>query len=104
MFSGLRQKRPGTPLRHMLFYEFAAGLVRILMVVLYRARSLGRSRVPRTGAVLLVANHQSFLDPPLVGVTIRSRHLDFIARMGLFNSPILDRILRALNSVPIREE
>jgi 1-acyl-sn-glycerol-3-phosphate acyltransferase len=74
------------------------------MVVLYRARHLGRARLPRTGAVLLVANHQSYIDPPLVGITVRSRHLDFIARMGLFNSPILDRILRAVNSVPIREE
>lgn len=104
MFSRLRDKHPGTPLRHLLFYEFARATVGLAMRLLYRARALGLGRLPASGPVLLVANHQSYLDPPLVGITVRNRHLDFIARLGLFSSPLLDRVLRALNSVPIREE
>lgn len=104
MPSGLRQKRPGTPLRHTLFYGFAAGVVRILMRFVYRARSFGARRVPATGAVLLVANHQSYLDPPLVGISVRNRHLDYLARAGLFEVPVLGGLLRGLNSVPIKED
>lgn len=87
-----------------MFYEFASAAVNILMKLLYRARAFGAEKVPATGPVLLVANHQSYLDPPLVGIKVRQRHLDFIARLGLFTSPALDWLLRTLNSVPIREE
>ena len=55
----------------MLFFEFAAIVVRALMVLLYRAKAFGAEKVPQAGPVLLVANHQSYLDPPLVGVTVR---------------------------------
>jgi len=104
MLSGLHQKRPGTPLRFMLLYELASATVGLVMRVLYRARALGAARIPAKGPVLLVANHQSYLDPPLVGVTVRCRHLDFLARLGLFHSAPLAWLLASLNSVPIREE
>jgi 1-acyl-sn-glycerol-3-phosphate acyltransferase len=50
--------------------------------VYFRLRVEGRHLVPKDGPVLLVANHASFTDPPLVGITT-SRWVAFLAQMGL---------------------
>lgn len=71
--------------------------------VFFRARWYHIERVPVQGALLLVANHQSFLDPPLVGCAIRSRQLAYLARAGLFKFKPLGRLLSSVNSIPISE-
>lgn len=105
MLSRFRQKRPGTPLGQMLFYEIIRRSVRILFGVIYRLRVRGLEHLPPTGAVLIVANHQSFLDPPAIGSAVGVRHLDFVARLGLFQSSrAFGWLIHTLNSVPIKEE
>src|SRR5688572_30124963 len=104
MLNWFRSKRPGTPLTAMLSYAFAWWVLAILFTVLYRFRAYGSRRLPKSGAVLLVANHQSYLDPPAIGVGITHRHLDYIARVGLFEGPVLSWLLRQFNSMPIREQ
>jgi 1-acyl-sn-glycerol-3-phosphate acyltransferase len=47
--------------------------------LLFGFRSFGRERVPADGPVLIVANHASFLDPPLLGVDI-VRPVRYLAR------------------------
>jgi 1-acyl-sn-glycerol-3-phosphate acyltransferase len=54
--------------------------------------------------LLIVANHQSYLDPPVIGCAIRNRHLDYIARAGLFENRVVGAFIAAMNSIPIREE
>ncbi len=87
----------------MLVYEFFWSLLWVALTLVYRLRVVGGERVPRQGPVLLVANHQSFLDPPLVGMGIPSRHLNFIARGGLFSAKGFGWLITALNAVPIKE-
>jgi 1-acyl-sn-glycerol-3-phosphate acyltransferase len=50
--------------------------------VWFRLRIEGREQVPATGPVLLVANHASYLDPPLVGIS-SGREVNFLAQAGL---------------------
>jgi 1-acyl-sn-glycerol-3-phosphate acyltransferase len=105
MFQRLRQKRPATSLPHLLFYEFIRRSARVVLWLLYRTRAYGLLRLPDTGAVLLVANHQSYLDPPAIGSSVSRRHLEFVARLGLFQaSSLFGRLIHALNSIPIKEE
>ena len=47
-----------------------------------RMRAEGVANVPASGPVLLVANHASYLDPPLVGTTCK-RWVGFLAQAGL---------------------
>jgi 1-acyl-sn-glycerol-3-phosphate acyltransferase len=103
-FAWLTRQRPGTPVPRLAAYSLARLLTNFLLTVGYRFRVFGSERVPLTGPLLIVANHQSYLDPPLIGAAIRRRHLDFVARAGLFESPILARIISTFNSIPIREE
>jgi 1-acyl-sn-glycerol-3-phosphate acyltransferase len=104
MFASFRSKRPGTPLSAMLSYEFARLIVVALLTVLYRFRCYHSGRLPASGPVLLVANHQSYLDPPAIGAGVSHRHLDYIARLGLFEGRVLAWLLRQFNSLPIREQ
>jgi 1-acyl-sn-glycerol-3-phosphate acyltransferase len=67
--------------------------------VLFRYRYFGRTNVPATGPVLLVANHQSHLDPVLVGLAC-PRRLKYLARHDLFFWPF-SWWIRALGAVPI---
>ena len=61
-----------------------------------------QSNVPLTGPVLLVSNHQSNLDPVLVGLAC-PRQLKYLARHGLFFWPFSVWI-RSLGAVPIDRE
>lgn len=69
----------------------------------FSIRSTGRRHVPRRGPVLFIANHQSFLDPLLIGLAVR-RHLCYLARDTLFRQPAFAWIIRMLNAVPIDQE
>ena len=60
------------------------------------------STCPATGPVLLVSNHQSHLDPVLVGIAC-PRQMRFLARHSLFFWP-LSWLIRSLGAVPIDRE
>lgn len=71
--------------------------------VYFRNGRKGTDHVPKEGGVLVAANHASFLDPVLVGVTT-ARPLYFVARRSLFRNPLFGWLIRNLNSVPINRE
>lgn len=103
MLRRLHEWDPGQPMAQVLFYRTIWAIVLGLFILLYRARFLGGHRVPRTGGLLIVANHQSHLDPPLLAVALRHRHTAAIARERLFKNPIFGLLLRGLGAMPIKE-
>jgi len=66
-------------------------------------RIRGRQNIPRTGPVLLIANHQSTLDPVLIGLAA-PRHLSYLARKTLFRNRAFAWLIRSLNAVPIDQD
>jgi 1-acyl-sn-glycerol-3-phosphate acyltransferase len=73
------------------------------MRLFFGLRTRGREHVPATGPVLLVANHVSLLDPPLVGGAA-PRRLNFLAKAELFRVPLLGPLIRGLGAQPLRRE
>ncbi len=73
------------------------------MTLGFSLRTLGHQHVPRHGPALLIANHQSFIDPILVGLAVR-RHAVFLARQTLFHHDWLARVMRSLHAVPVNQE
>jgi 1-acyl-sn-glycerol-3-phosphate acyltransferase len=69
----------------------------------FSLRIEGRQRVPPTGPALLIANHQSYLDPLLVGLASR-RHLVYLARKTLFRHPLFARFILSYDAVPIDQD
>ena len=70
--------------------------------VWFRFQFSGKGYVPVEGPVLLVSNHQSNLDPVLVGIAC-PRQLKYLARIGLFFWPF-SLWIRSLGAVPIDRE
>jgi 1-acyl-sn-glycerol-3-phosphate acyltransferase len=68
---------------------------------MYRFRSWGVSNVPRRGAVMLVSNHQSHLDPIIVGLPLWKREFYAMARSTLFDHPFFGWLIRSLNAIAI---
>jgi 1-acyl-sn-glycerol-3-phosphate acyltransferase len=62
-----------------------------------------RGRIPRTGPVLILANHQSFFDPIMVGL-VSPRPLVYLARKTLFTPRWFGGLIRSLNAVPVDQE
>ncbi|HEV2294968.1 MAG TPA: lysophospholipid acyltransferase family protein [Tepidisphaeraceae bacterium] len=85
-----------------MVYNFMRALLRILSSVWFDLRVYGKENVPRTGGVLLVANHQSFLDPAVLGVQL-PRKASFLAKSELFDNPVFGWIIRRCNAFPVRQ-
>jgi 1-acyl-sn-glycerol-3-phosphate acyltransferase len=82
-----------------VWYHAARGAVQIACRAMFAYRVRGAERLPRSGALLLLANHQSYLDPLLIPVAC-PRHLRFMARDSLFKGP-LGRLIDSLGAIPI---
>ncbi|HMO15273.1 MAG TPA: lysophospholipid acyltransferase family protein [Pirellulaceae bacterium] len=75
---------------------------RLSAMVFYRYRYFGAHHIPETGGGLICSNHQSNLDPALVGI-ISKRHLNFVAKDALFFFP-LNVIIYLLDAIPVTQE
>jgi len=67
----------------------------------YRAR--GVDRLPVDGGGLILSNHQSFLDPLLIGLPLK-RPVSFLARDTLFRVPVVGWVLRNTYVMPLNRE
>ena len=81
-------------------YHLCREASRLYLVLRHRRRVEGREHVPARGGALLVANHQSFLDIPLIASATR-RHVAFVARRTLAETPWLAFVMRECGAVLI---
>lgn len=86
-----------------MLYAILKPIAVALMRLLFRMEVVGRELVPATGPVLIVSNHVSVLDPPLVGGSV-PRPVYFMAKEELFRIPVLGRLIRSLNARPVRRD
>jgi len=86
-----------------VWYWFCRRLTIFSFAIFFGIRSLWRERVPESGGLLLVSNHQSYLDPPLAAVGL-NRPVSFMARRSLFRNPLFRWLIRSLNALPISRE
>ena len=72
-------------------------------MIFYGARYYGRNNLPESGAVVLISNHQSHFDPPLLAVGLR-RRLNFLARKSLFRFKPFAWCIDMLDAIPLDKE
>jgi len=75
-------------------------MVRECASILFQARYSGYANAPRTGGALLVSNHQSHLDPPVIGAGC-PRQMSYLARLTLFGFSPFGWLLRSVGGIPI---
>jgi len=83
-----------------LWHNIVRVFVRLFFVGTCRIRCWGREWVPASGGALLLSNHQSYLDPVVVGLA-SDRRLCYLARASLFGFAPLRWMLRSLDGIPI---
>ncbi len=91
---------PERSLSSRLWYQFLRWLIYLVGVLAYGLRYSGRENIPEKGPVLVVSNHQSHFDPPLVG-TGCMRRMNYLARETLFHFAPLAWLIRSVDAIPI---
>ena len=84
-----------------MLYGFFRALFRGYFKVVHRWQISGLEHIPEDGATILVANHISNLDPPLVGSPLQ-RKVHFMAKAELFEVPVLGQVIPQLGAFPVR--
>jgi 1-acyl-sn-glycerol-3-phosphate acyltransferase len=83
-----------------VWYELLQRGLQLLAVVAYRVRYSGRENIPSEGGVLVVCNHQSHFDPPLVGIGV-PRRMNYLARETLFGFAPFRWLIKSVDAIPI---
>lgn len=73
----------------------------IFFKLCYRFRMEGHRRIPLTGPVLFVSNHQSYLDPIITGLGIYKRPFFALARKTLWKHKLVARLIDSLSAFPV---
>src|SRR5687767_8220432 len=73
-------------------WKLAQVFVRIGTTLYFDLKVYGKENVPARGGVLLVSNHQSYLDPPLLGAHL-PRPMSYLAKSELFENPVVAAII-----------
>ncbi|MFA5252414.1 MAG: (d)CMP kinase [Phycisphaerae bacterium] len=84
----------------MLWPRFARLLCKIFCRIFFRLHPVDRENVPDYGPLVLICNHQSFLDPVFCGIFVK-RPLYFLARDTLFRG-LFGKLLVSIQTIPVR--
>ena len=84
-----------------LYHLFKWSIVSPVLHTYLRGRIYGAKKVPMDGPVIIVANHGSNFDPPLLSNCMR-RPVSFMAKESLFQVPVLAPAIRAYGAYPVK--
>src|ERR1700746_1281442 len=68
--------------------------------IAFQYRAFGQENLIEEGPAIMAANHQSYLDPPLVGITCRKERY-YLARKTLFEKKLFGPIIARVNARPV---
>jgi 1-acyl-sn-glycerol-3-phosphate acyltransferase len=90
-------------LERSLPWKFSQAIARVTTTLMFDLKVYGIQNVPAHGGALIVSNHQSSLDPVLLGVRLH-RPLNYIAKSELFEGAVGGWLLRnVFNAFPVRQ-
>ena len=78
------------------------GIARLVTTCCFDLKVYGVHNVPKNGGVLIVGNHQSFIDPAAIGAQI-PRMTNYLGKSELFNSPLKNWVNRRMGGFPVRQ-
>jgi len=84
-----------------LLWVLLRAFARMLFLLCFRVRVYRQNRVPPKGGALIASNHQSYLDPVLLGLGL-DRSICYMARSSLFRNPLFRLLIASLNAFPVK--
>ena len=83
-----------------LLYLLVRAILLPFFLVYFRLERIGAEHIPRSGPLILAANHRSFLDPFVIGALTR-RPVYYVAKRELFEHRFQAWLLNGLGAFPI---
>ncbi len=83
-----------------MLYKFGRALFQLYFFLFHRVNVEGREKIPKTGPLLIYANHPNVLDMFLLAVNM-PRQVYYMAKAELFENWFLAAILRGLGAFPV---
>jgi len=85
-----------------LIYELVSKLfVFPIYKFVFKGHLIGRENIPQKDSFIMVSNHGSLLDPPLLGHAL-GRNISFMAKAELFKIPVLGFVIKACGAYPVK--
>ena len=85
-----------------LIYQLVSNLfVLPIYKFVFRGQLIGRENIPQKNSYIMVSNHGSLLDPPLLGHAL-GRNISFMAKAELFKIPLLGFVIKACGAYPVK--
>tara|TARA_B100001248_G_scaffold234625_1_gene196851 strand:+ start:127 stop:747 length:621 start_codon:yes stop_codon:yes gene_type:complete len=93
-------------MKNIIFQKLIYQLVSKLCVLpiykfIFKGHLIGRENIPQKDSFIMVSNHGSLLDPPLLGHAL-GRNISFMAKAELFKIPFLGFIIKACGAYPVK--
>jgi len=93
-------------MKNDIFQKLSYQLVSKIFVMpiyklVFKGQLIGRENIPQKDSFILVSNHGSLLDPPLLGHAL-GRNISFMAKAELFKIPLLGFIIKACGAYPVK--
>lgn len=96
-----RNREPSISLA--LYHLFKWSVVSPMLHSYFRGRIYGAENVPQVGPLLVVSNHASDFDPPIVSNCVR-RPVAFMAKQELFQIPVFSTLISWYGAYPVNRE
>jgi len=85
----------------VLYHLFKWSVVAPVLHFYFRGRVYGAENVPKDGRLLVVSNHASDFDPPLLSCSVR-RPVSYMAKEELFRIPVLKQAIALYGAYPVK--
>jgi 1-acyl-sn-glycerol-3-phosphate acyltransferase len=84
-------------------YGLCIAILEPVLLLVTRRRWIGGEHVPEKGGCVMAANHISHLDPLTFAhfAYAHGRLCRFLAKAGLFDAPVVGRIVRSAKQIPV---
>ena len=90
------------PLASLALYHLLKwSAVSPLLHTYFRLKIEGAAKVPQSGGLIVVSNHASYFDPPILSNCVR-RPVAFMAKEELFRVPLLKQAIQLYGAYPVK--
>jgi len=84
----------------LLYHAFKWSIVSPMLHGYFQGRIYGIENVPQTGPLIVVSNHASYFDPPIISNCVR-RPVAYMAKEELFKVPVLAQAIELYGAYPV---
>lgn len=85
------------------WFRFAIVTIKPALLVMFSRDHRGHEHIPRTGGVIVAANHISYVDPMDLALFVLNagRRVRYLAKSTLFKVPLFGTLLRGCHQIPV---